>query len=342
MVQSFVIGMDGGQTSTIAAVADLGGNILGVGRGGPANHIKEPGGVERLRRTLESCRVQLGLGDFPGNIEPLEAGYFAMTGASDAVGALVREVFNAKRLVVEGDIWAACTGASLDDPSIVVLAGTGTVARGLDKDGQELIIGGWGYLGDEAGGYDIGRRAAIACCRARDGRGEKTILEELILEATGTKSIRDFLWRIYSGAIARHELSRLSNLVARAAREGDLVAQELLIEAGEDLAAYALAVQRKLGIESFQNGAVLPIFYTGGVFKAGPWLVDSFVRAIRHEFPKAEISPAIFPPVIGAVIRALRLAGVAITSDVIEALRQSASIINIEKIQEGMTKSEQS
>ena len=47
-----VVAVDGGQSSTLALVAEGYGHILGVGWGGPSNHVHEPGGVERLQSAL--------------------------------------------------------------------------------------------------------------------------------------------------------------------------------------------------------------------------------------------------------------------------------------------------
>src|SRR5690348_11120923 len=54
-IMRYVLGVDGGQTSTTAVIADETGCLLGIGHGGPANHIHEPGGVERIRRSLSDA-----------------------------------------------------------------------------------------------------------------------------------------------------------------------------------------------------------------------------------------------------------------------------------------------
>src|SRR5574338_329923 len=50
--ETFVAAVDGGQSSTLALIAALDGQIIGVGRGGASNHIHEPGGLERLTSAL--------------------------------------------------------------------------------------------------------------------------------------------------------------------------------------------------------------------------------------------------------------------------------------------------
>ena len=90
-----VLGVDGGQTSTTAAVCDLTGKLLGLGRAGPANHVWEPGGAARARRAVTRSTTQaLRAAALPRDYTA-EAAFLGMTGAkadgrtdrrADAVG----------------------------------------------------------------------------------------------------------------------------------------------------------------------------------------------------------------------------------------------------------------
>src|SRR5215469_10244242 len=46
------LGIDGGQSSTLALIGDESGRVLGAGTGGPCNHAKSGEGGERLRRAI--------------------------------------------------------------------------------------------------------------------------------------------------------------------------------------------------------------------------------------------------------------------------------------------------
>src|SRR5690349_11265214 len=98
----YVIGIDGGQTSTTAVLADETGRLLGVGHGGPANHIHEPGGVERVRRSLKDAihdaRASAGLPD-----APIACAYLGMTGGSAEMEEVCRPVVDAERMVLGHD-----------------------------------------------------------------------------------------------------------------------------------------------------------------------------------------------------------------------------------------------
>ena len=51
---------------------------------------------------------------------------------------------------------------------MVVIAGTGSIAVGVDADGRTARAGGWGHiLGDEGSGYDLGHRGLNAATARR-------------------------------------------------------------------------------------------------------------------------------------------------------------------------------
>ncbi|TMI77169.1 MAG: ATPase, partial [Bacillati bacterium ANGP1] len=51
----YFLGVDGGATSTALAICDREGRVLGIGHGGPSNHILAPGGEARARQAVETA-----------------------------------------------------------------------------------------------------------------------------------------------------------------------------------------------------------------------------------------------------------------------------------------------
>ena len=49
------IGVDGGQSSTTALIGDELGRVIGVGRGGPCNHVSESEGRAKFLDAVGSC-----------------------------------------------------------------------------------------------------------------------------------------------------------------------------------------------------------------------------------------------------------------------------------------------
>lgn len=57
----------------------------------------------------------------------------------------------------------------------------GSILFGKDEKGVIHRVGGFGRLiGDEGSGYSIGRKALNAVSKSSDGRGEETLISELL------------------------------------------------------------------------------------------------------------------------------------------------------------------
>src|SRR5437867_9219076 len=97
-----VLGIDGGQTSTVAVIADERGRLVGIGRGGPADHIHEPGGIERIRRSLKDAITEARANAGDSKLL-LEAAYLGMTGGSEEMRAVCEPVVPAKRMTLGHD-----------------------------------------------------------------------------------------------------------------------------------------------------------------------------------------------------------------------------------------------
>ncbi|MEW6048073.1 MAG: BadF/BadG/BcrA/BcrD ATPase family protein [Bacillota bacterium] len=308
MDRTFVLGVDGGQTGSRIALAALDGTVLATARGGPADHLHEPGGLERFNALLDSVAALI---DRAGAMERLACAWFGLTGHADEARPLVERRLPVPHLVVEHDMEIAVAGASLGRPAVVVLAGTGTVARATGG-GASVTVGAWGYLGDEAGGFDVARMAVVAACRAIDGRGPATALVDALPRACSARSIRDLLSHFYGQRLARHEFARAARVVAELAAHGDPACQDILRQAGETLAGYAAAAYERLE-QQVGRAAVesLPCYLTGGVGQAGPILVQSMEQALGRRLGRpVRVRPAELPPLGGALLKAIeRVAG---------------------------------
>jgi N-acetylglucosamine kinase-like BadF-type ATPase len=326
-----VLAIDGGQSSTLALVARLDGTILGAGLAGPSNHVNEPGGLERLEIALrESTARALKRANLPAqNVIHVCMG---MSGGPRQAYEIMSEIMPHAKILAHKDMVTALAGASIARPGVVVIAGTGSVAYGRLETGQEMYRGGWGYImGDEGSAYDIGRNALRAACQANDGRmvipfrvepdphpyysAGNTRLVNDIPAHFGMKTLRDVHQAIYSTRISRPQIAGLAAVVTAAAQQGDEVARSILATAGQDLAKAALAVISALSREI--NG--MDIYTTGGVFRAGPFVLDPF-REMLQRYP---VHSGAFSPVVGALFLALEAAHTVLTDDVIQAIRRS-------------------
>lgn len=314
---NLILGVDGGQSSTAALLATGEGRVLGVGAGGPANHIHEPGGVQRMENSLgtavRSAFASAGLE--PGRIA---SACFGMTGGMDLVPALAPRFLETDRLVVVHDTVTALAGASRGQPGLLIISGTGAIAYGRTMDGREARADGAGYLlGDEGSGYWIGLQALRAYARALDGRGPATQLSALVPEALGQPDFAGVHRAIYSQTLGRPDIAALAAVVSRAAAAGDAVAEAIVAEAGAHLAVTARAVFGQLP-------DLPPIIYpAGGVLQAGSPVLAAFRRALLEAIPAAEFQLPAYPQVVGALIVARQQLAEPLTDSFYQQLDQT-------------------
>jgi N-acetylglucosamine kinase-like BadF-type ATPase len=316
-----VLGVDGGQTSTMAAICDHQGRLLGLGRGGPANHVWAPGGIERARRAVADSTAQALLGaDLPAKTR-FEAAFLGMPGPADPRKLrAVQGAVSTRRFRMENDKVNALASVTAGGPGVVVIAGTGTITYGENAGGESADASGWGYLlGDEGAGYWIARQAVAAACRHWDRRGEPTRLTEKLLAALGIEDLWELYFLVYSEKLSRADFAALAKVVPEAATEGDALAGRILRRAGRELGLSAGTVARRLRM----HRGTVTVGMVGGVFQGSSLVRASFRREVRRHAPKAVLRQARLSPVMGSVLLALKLAGVPLTSDVLANLEQA-------------------
>lgn len=164
-------------------------------------------------------------------------GWLAPEAAQELAGRLA--AVTAARVAVASDVVTAHAGALEGAPGVLLIAGTGAAALGIDTDGARLVDG-WGpELGDLGSGSWLGREGLRAVLRADDGLAPATALTAALAEPVGSAAdIQGWLAR--SAPLARH-LATLAPLVFDAAEAGDPVASGIVAEGVGLLTATAVA-----------------------------------------------------------------------------------------------------
>lgn len=298
----YFLGIDGGGTRTVAAVADQRRRIVGRGVAGPSNPLKvgfpaaEREILRAARRALRQARVK------PGAVKAVCAGLAGVDRppVHRRLLARLRRRLPAESHLLTSDAATALRAALGDSPGAVVICGTGSIAYGRDTRGRVLRSGGWGTVFDDAGsGYDLGRKAIAAALRDYDGRGPHTQLLSKIVKALRLPDITHVILR----RLEPRQIAALFPLVLEAARRRDFVALELLDQAGRDLADLAAALIRRFGWQR----RVVPVVGAGGVLRSSPRLRRSFTRHLRRLTPGARVLLLRRPPVEGALALARNL-----------------------------------
>ena len=294
----YFLGVDGGQSSTTALIGDHEGRVLGMGRGGPCNHV---GAAEGRAKFIRAIEESLGAACAQAGLDRAKARFHAaclgFSGGPVDKEAILREILPVEQMLVTHDALIALSGATAGEPGIVVIAGTGSMAFGRNAKGEAARAGGWGYIfGDEGGAFDLVRQALRAALRMEEGWGPPTMLRDMLLEQTGATDVNDLLHRFYTAEFPRPRIAGFSKLLDEAAARGDEVARELLQRAAEDLGSLVAAVQQQL------FGASPTVGYVGGVFR-------SEILLKRLEQSIERLRPPVYGPAAGALIEAYRAGG---------------------------------
>ncbi len=309
-----LLAIDGGQTATKSLIAHADGTVLGSGLGGPSDHFHIEGGVEKNRRAIAGAidDVLAATGCDGATVDAVGIGHTgapANTRTPEVVVGIVRERLSPREITVVPDYVTNLAGASGGQPGVVLIAGGGSIGYGVTAAGDEAIAGGYGFLlGDEGSAFNIGLRAIAAACRGADLRTSQTALQEIVAEHFEVERVRQLPRIIYAAGFSRERISLLSPKVVQAADAGDAAAIEIIQNAGEELARTALGVMRQL----FAPGTPVDVYKTGGVFKAGPLLLDPFSALLRREWPEAQPREPRFPPAVGALVLAAQSVGIVV------------------------------
>ena len=299
-----VLGIDAGGTKTVCLLADEHGRVLSESRGGGAN-LQSSGELE-VEKVLHAV-MEEAMGDRDLQPAAICLGIAGVDREADAAavrGIMRRIGFKARTLVVNDALIALVAGAG-EEPGVVIVAGTGSIAYGRDAAGRAARAGGWGYvLGDEGGGFWIGRAALNAVVRQFDGRGPVTMLTEMVIAAMHLKNPTDLVHAVYAPGSQRYAIASIVPVVQRAADAGDAVAGDIISRAALELAVAASSVVTRLEM----RGERFPTLLSGGVFRGVPALVPQVALRLAEVAPRSDVRTLDAEPATGAVRLALAAA----------------------------------
>jgi N-acetylglucosamine kinase-like BadF-type ATPase len=299
-----VLGIDAGGTKTVCLFADGQGQVLAEARGGGAN-LQSVGELEVEKVLYGVMEAALARHDVRPDAICLGIAGVDRPADADAVRAIMKRIgFKSHTLVVNDALVALVAGAG-DDPGVVLVAGTGSIAYGRNGAGHAARAGGWGYLlGDEGGGFWIGRAALSAVVRQFDGRGPETALAGLVLRHLALSNPTELIHAIYYRDVHRQAIAGLAGVVQQATDAGDAVAREILARAGDELASAAASVITRLGM----RGDAFPMILSGGMFRGMPSLTRDVQARLSEAAPRSTVRVLDVEPAVGAVRLALAAA----------------------------------
>jgi N-acetylglucosamine kinase-like BadF-type ATPase len=317
---SLVLGVDGGNTKTIAIVATSEGEIIGAGRAGCAdiyNAESEQAALDAIR-----CAVDEALAGARVEASELRAGAFSLAGADwpEDFALLRREIGRfgfGQEMDIVNDAIGALRAGTADGVGVALACGTGIAIGARNGDGDVWYSGHWPIA---AGGSELGVMTLRAVYKAHLGLGPRTMLTEGILAFFEAKSVEDVLKITTERGTpwtARPQLARLAPVLLNEVSRGDEVAREILFREATRHANAAHVAAREVGLDA----TPLSIVLTGGVLRHPSGLLEEAIGECVETFmPEARIINDSPEPVVGAVLLAMDLAGAADGPAVVEQL----------------------
>lgn len=294
-----VMGIDGGGSTVRVVITRDGLTVLGESSGGTVNPsiVGHETAAERIRDAMRAALHSAGTA--PDQVDGVGIGVAgAATQHSEAwLREVVAPVLPTAYIVPSSDLEIALVGARGERRGILILAGTGSAAYGVNDEGDTVLVGGWGYLlGDEGSGYWIGMQALRWVTWAEDGRSLGTELTQALLTELQLEHPRDLIgWLHRLDKPPVREIAALAPVVLKVAKGGDPIAYQLIWGSAEALVAMGRATAEKLRI------AEPHYVFAGGLLET-PNLLSYF---LCEKLRIPNIPHRLHPPVIGAALLAL-------------------------------------
>ncbi len=256
----FFAGIDGGGTKTLVVIVDERGQERARIRSGTSNAAII--GHENAASVLKQAMIQSAR---EANASlPLAAAWFGLSGSDrpddhrqlqPALKALARSIHmtNDAELLLAG---------LPERVGVALVAGTGSIAFGVNRAGQRARAGGWGHIfSDEGSGYDLARKMLKAFALEADGRGPSTSITSRLTNHFELGDPHQIINHVYATTMTKGDLAALSRIVLEEADAGDEMATGIVSSTASEMAELAHTVASRLHFKSEFNLAV-----TGGLF----------------------------------------------------------------------------
>jgi N-acetylglucosamine kinase-like BadF-type ATPase len=301
VTQALFLGVDGGGTKTEFALVGRDGNLVATHEGPSSYHLEI--GMDGLRAVLRDGLASLfkQAGIDGGAVAHAFFGLPAHGEDSEAqvlLDEMPAAVLGHRRYRCGNDMVCAWAGSLGGEDGINIVAGTGSIGYG-ERKGKSARAGGWGEIfSDEGSAYWIAVRGLNAFTRMSDGRMARGALYAAFRAAFSLGADLDLCAKVMN-AHTRGSIAALSQVVARAADDGDAAAIHILNEAARELAVIVEAVRQAL---RFDEAEPVPVSYSGGVFHAGAPILEPFRHHLAARSGGYRVTEPLLTPCAGAAI----------------------------------------
>ncbi len=315
MPQNFYLAADGGGTKLQTILYDENFRILRTARVAGVNTLYKPADVVRNNIDGMISELLYGLVE-EGSIPVIESVDLCLIGSGDVMKAALEKHATVKKFVSHNEPVVGLA-ASLKTSGILALSGTGSDAFFVKDRLCLQSVGGWGpLLGDEGSGYEIGLHTLKAAIYSYDGRREKSMLYDLVMEEWGLSRLWDLVRRLAGNPDARHEVASAAKLCGKAAHAGDKTALRIY-----ENAALEMSLQARTVIEQHRDEWDGTIAITGSAWKGHPRMFEVFADEMKLIYPEAKVIQPVYDAVVGCVV--LRALDDGMSMDTIEQRLES-------------------
>lgn len=315
------LGVDGGGTKTEFVLIDETGRVLAKHQEGSAYYPEI--GLDGLESML-ACGIGATLKQVSMSGSQLTFAFIGIPAFGEDSRLLERLSSAASPALAPGSYrcgndmvcgWAGALGCR---DGVNVISGTGSIAYG-EFEGRQARAGGWGELfSDEGSAYWAAREGLNLFSRMSDGRALQGQLLALMRSHFNLAFDLDLCAAIYGeGPASRSNIAQLAPMVAEAARRGDVQARSIFTRGARELAALVDATRAELQVPS---EVVLPVSYSGGMFKLDDLVLEPFKSALRDRGMVYEFIAPRLPPAAGAALYAAKCSGNSLKDTAVAAM----------------------
>lgn len=319
MSRPLFLGVDGGGTKTHFVLIDRDGNLIASHEGPSSYHLEI--GIDGLRDVLTQGLATL-FGQAGADGSAIAHAFFGLPAygedsmAQVLLDTIPEPLLGHRRYRCGNDMVCAWAGSLGGEDGINIVAGTGSIAYG-ERHGRSARAGGWGEVfGDEGSAYWIAVQGLNTFTRMSDGRLPRGQLHAAFRTALGLGTDLDLCAKVMN-ANTRGSIAAMSQLVTRAAHDGDICAIRIFDDAARELAAVVEAVRHAL---EFEPGEAILLSYSGGVFNAGALILGPLQRHLEAQSGAYRLTAPVATPSIGAAIYAAKLAAQPISGPAMQRL----------------------
>ena len=310
------LGVDAGNTKTIAAVADRTGVVLGWALGGLGDiyGVVDPReATSEVLRLVDQALAAARTSDPEIAAAKITAAAFRLAGIDWPedeelwTEVLRTHLGTGTKISIKNDGFALLRCGDPDGVGVAVSLGTAAAIAGRGRDGSELALCWW--IQDPLGGSGLVHDALRAIYQAELGLAPETTLSKEIPFFFGVASTEELLHQFTRREQPRGsfpERSTAAPIVLAEAAAGDPVAAGIVDHHARRVADYVSACAAKVGLRADEPFAVT---LGGSVAAKDELLRRTVIRELIKELPRAEVVTRDAIPILGTVLDALAEGG---------------------------------